>query len=88
MIESVDIEEADATTYLFRRNFATHLYIYGLDKIERKYYLSHSLEDSFTIRKDFNDEDLLYTMYVKSLKYELLNNSTIFKTPKNGPLVV
>lgn len=81
-VESVDIEEADATTYLFRRNFATHLYICGLDKTERKYYMGHSLEDSFTIRKDFNNEDLLYNMYVKLLKYELLNNSTISKTPE------
>lgn len=82
IFNSSDIEEKDATTYLLRRNMATHLFICGLSKLEQKYYMGHSLEGYATVRKDFNDEELLYNIYVKLLKYSLFNNSTNYKMPQ------
>lgn len=73
-VELIDIEEADVTTYLFRRNMATHLFNLDFTNAERQYFMGHKIEDPLIIRRDFNDEDTLYCVS-KTIKTSLFNNS-------------
>ncbi len=66
LVESDDeLMEADATTYLLRRNFATHLYRLGFDEVERRYYMGHDLEETKVARWNFTDEFYLNRMWDK-----------------------
>lgn len=60
MIENEkDFNEADPTTYLFRRNKATQLQIAGLSLGEPQYYMGHLITDGLANRSDYNDESML-----------------------------
>ncbi len=59
-----DLGEREPTTYLFRRNMATHLYTLGFDQAQIQYYMGHMLEATSLERTDFVDETLLYHMWV------------------------
>lgn len=59
-----DLGERDPTTYLFRRNMATHLYNLGFTLVQTLYYMGHKLEDTDLNRSDFTDEEFLYEMCV------------------------
>lgn len=63
-----DLGEKDPTTYLLRRNFATHLYTLGLSIDDCQYYMGHSI-DSGISRSDRNDLDYLYSLWLKLDKY-------------------
>lgn len=60
-----DVIEADATTYLFRRNLATQLYLHNFSEVERNYYMGHKLDDERYRHSDFTDDDYLYAMWKK-----------------------
>lgn len=53
------IIEKDATAYILRRNFATHLYILGLDESQRQYIMGHQIEENEDKRWFFRNEELL-----------------------------
>lgn len=59
------IEEKDATTYLFRRNCATHLYHLSFSSPEIQYWMGHDIEDPVLTRNSFADEDMIYTIAQK-----------------------
>lgn len=59
-----DLGERDPTTYLLRRNMATHLYNLGFSLEQTLYYMGHVLENTELSRADFTDEDFLYEMCV------------------------
>lgn len=52
----------DPTTYILRRNFATHLYTLGFPIEWCQYCMGHLIEDDVLKRSDFNDERFLYEM--------------------------
>lgn len=58
-----DLGEREPTTYLFRRNMATHLYTLGFNMTQIQYYMGHMLEATTLSRADFVDEALLYDIY-------------------------
>lgn len=56
--------EKDVTTYLFRRNMATHLHALHFTPLQIQYYMGHRLENADLKRSDFTDQELLYEMSV------------------------
>ena len=60
-----EIIEADPTTYLFRRNFATKMMLTGFTDLEARYYIGHKLDNDLYRRSDFTDEDYLFAMWQK-----------------------
>lgn len=60
--ESMYIKEKDPTTYLFRRNAATHLFHCGFSSLQIYAYMGHDLHDELIERSDFADEEYLYEM--------------------------
>ncbi|WP_405373555.1 hypothetical protein [Pseudobutyrivibrio sp.] len=68
------VNEKDATAYLLRRNFATHLQILGFNTSEIQYLLGHDVEDIYESRSEFVDEDRLWEMGKRLLKRPLLND--------------
>ena len=67
-----DLGERDATTYLLRRNMATHLYTLGLDMTQIQYYMGHNLEETSLTRADYADEDYLHEI-ARHLRHHPLN---------------
>lgn len=59
-----EIKERDPTAYLFRRNFATHLYILGLTESQIQYVLGHDIEDMYETRNEFINEERLYDIKI------------------------
>lgn len=68
------ILESDTTTYLLRRNMATHLYALGFSTLQSQYYMGHNMENTPLKRSDFNDEEFLYDIY------KLLQNHPLNRT--------
>ncbi len=54
--------EKDATSYLFRRNFGTHLKILGLNKVQRQYLMGHDIEDQNSYRSMYRNDEELYNI--------------------------
>ena len=76
------LDEKEPSTYLFRRNCATHLYQLGLTSDEIQYWLGHDIEDPHISRNSFADEDTLYKlsqMFLYHPLYAMLN--TLPETP-------
>lgn len=73
--------EKDATSYLFRRNFGTHLYILGLSEAEIQYVLGHDIEDDYETRNEFVNEEKLYEIKLKMEQRPLLNAAYLDNTP-------
>lgn len=83
-----DAFEKDPTTYLFRRNFATHLYILGFPTEWCQYYMGHLIENDILKRSDFNDEEFLYQMALLLEKHPLnqvLNSDDEITIDITGP---
>lgn len=55
--------EKDPTTYLLRRNFATHIYGLGLDESELQYLMGHEIEAVDTNRSHLSNIDRLAKMH-------------------------
>ena len=66
-----DLGEKDPTTYLLRRNMATHLYTLGFTTLESQYYMGHKMEESALKRSDFGDEVFLYKLWKKLQRHPL-----------------
>lgn len=66
-----DLGEKDVTTYLLRRNMATHLYTLGLTVLESQYFMGHKMEGTALKRSDFGDETFLYEIWKKVQKHPL-----------------
>lgn len=64
-MEGVDIGEKDPTTYIFRRNFATHLSILGLSPEEIQYIIGHNIEKIGEERSHFASDEKLYDIKQK-----------------------
>lgn len=69
--------EKDPTTYLLRRNFATHLYTLGFPIEWCQYYMGHLIENDILKRSDFNDEGFLYQMALLLEKHPLNQSRNI-----------
>lgn len=89
-MQEAEVEEKDATTYVFRRNHATRLRCLGLNDIQRQYLMGHELEETTWQRSDFNNEDEL--MKIKRILEKhpynaYLNKNSISKDIElvNGP---
>lgn len=67
-----DLGEKSPTTYLLRRNLATHLYSLGFGITESQYLMGHKMENTDLKRSDFGDEQFLYELW-KKLQYHPLN---------------
>lgn len=66
------VQKKEATTYLLRRNFATHLMILGLSDAEIHYLMGHKIENRSFNRNDLNNPDKLYAMHQKLNQRPLL----------------
>lgn len=53
------IEEKDGTTYLLRRNFATHLKNMGMNLPKIQYYMGHDIDSLYETRNGFTNEEKL-----------------------------
>jgi hypothetical protein len=71
-VQRMQIEEKEPTTYLFRRNCATHLYQLGFAPSEIQYWMGHEIEDPFTKRTFFADPDQIYAMKEKWSRHPVL----------------
>lgn len=83
-----DAYEKDPTTYLLRRNFATHLYTLGFPIEWSQYYMGHLIENDILKRSDFNDEGFLYQMALLLEKHPLnqtLNSDDEIAIDVTGP---
>ncbi len=67
------VNEKDATAYLLRRNYATHLQILGLSIAEIQYLIGHDVEDAYESRNEFVDDERLHKMAEKLKQRPLLN---------------
>lgn len=66
-----DLGEKDVTTYLLRRNMATHLYTLGFTVLESQYFMGHKMEGTALKRSDFGDETFMYEIWKKVQKHPL-----------------
>ena len=80
-----DLEEKEATAYLFRRNFATMLQILGLTQNEIEYIMGHKIESKIETRNYYSNPDKLYLIKRKmdnrplfSSKYTCDNVKEVF----------
>ena len=71
--QSEVVNEKDATAYLLRRNFATHLHIEGLTIAEIQYIMGHDVEDAYESRAEFIDSERLYQIACKIKRRPFLN---------------
>ena len=55
-------DEDSATTYLFRRNFATHLVNLGFDPSQVEYLIGHEIEENGVLRHFFSTGEELVTL--------------------------
>lgn len=78
-----DLGEKDVTTYLLRRNMATHLYTLGFSTLESQYYMGHKMEGTALKRSDFGDETFLYKLW-KMLQYHPLNSYESIENLREG----
>lgn len=67
--------EADPTTYLFRRNKATKLQIAGLSLGQSQYYMGYLITDGLGHRSDYNDETMLINISKKLGYYKSIDAS-------------
>lgn len=75
-----DLGEKDVTTYLLRRNMATHLYTLGFSILESQYYMGHKMEGTALRRSDFGDEEFLFALWNK------IQNHPLNKLAQNKPI--
>lgn len=61
-VQELQIEDKEPTTYLFRRNCATHLYQLGFSVTEIQYWMGHEIEDVHVMRSFFADPDQIYAL--------------------------
>ena len=67
----MQIDEKEPTTYLMRRNCATHLYQLGFSEAEIQYWMGHDIEDPFLSRNSFADEDTIFRLAMMAREHPL-----------------
>ena len=90
-VQRMQIEEREPTTYLFRRNCATHLYQLGFAPSEIQYWMGHEIEDPFTKRSFFADPDQIYALKEKWSRHpvlELLSSQADAEEGKHNTLPI
>lgn len=92
-LQNLKLEEKEPTTYLFRRNCATHLYQLGFSPSEIQYWMGHEIEDPFTQRSFFADPDQIYALKGKWDRHPVLSilcgsSSTAKRSDKMLPVKV
>lgn len=73
--------DRDITTYTFRRNAATHLFILGLKLEHIQYLMGHKIWNIAFKRHDFSNEDLQYALYQKLCQRPIINDITFDSAP-------
>lgn len=68
-----DLYEKDPSSYLLRRNFATHMMLLGLTETEMMYVIGHKMEDAYVERSSYTDEKMLMQIKRKMDKRPILN---------------
>ena len=66
---SLELDEREPTTYLFRRNAATNYYLLGYTLPEIQYLIGHEIDDPNIKRGDFADPDKLNSLGVRMLDH-------------------
>ncbi len=66
-----DLQEKDVSTYLFRRNFATHLYNLGFSLTDSQYYMGHAMDNTPMRRADYANEEYLHHLLTLLLRHPL-----------------
>lgn len=61
----VILKEKSASAYLFRRNFATNLYLCGLEETEIRYVIGHDLDDVYETRNEYVNDKRRYEIFQK-----------------------
>ena len=61
--------EKDPTPYLFRRNYATHLYCLEFPEAEIQYLLGHDIEDSMRYRNYYTNPDEIYRFFERMKRH-------------------
>lgn len=80
-INDMPVLEKEPTAYLFRRNFATHLHILGLEESEIQYIVGHEIEDSAEMRNFFSNTDKLWPIKLKMDNRPLVSDYYYCKRP-------
>ena len=65
--------EKNPTAYLFRRNFATHLFVVGLSMEEIQYVMGHDIEQIYETRAQFGSKESLLAIAEKMARRPLVN---------------
>lgn len=75
--EEFALVEKEPTTYLLRRNFATHLHLLRLSDTEISYIIGHEIYDAKIKRGSLSNPDHLYRLKSKMDKRPILNDITV-----------
>lgn len=68
--------ERDATAYLFRRNFATHMAILGLDSETIHYLMGHAFDDEEITKARYTNDDILRQIGEQMRQRPIINPAT------------
>ena len=69
--------EKDPTSYLFRRNFGTHLHNLGLNEPEIEYIIGHDIDNPYETRNEYVSEEKLWIIKCKMERRPLLNSNCL-----------
>lgn len=72
-----EINEKDPTTYLFRRNAATHFENLGMSQPEIEYLLGHNISDPYITRNDFAERQKLLTIKEKLELHPIFSDNNL-----------
>lgn len=73
--------DRDITTYTFRRNAATHLFILGLKLEHIQYLMGHKIWNIAYQRHHFSNDDLQYELYLKTRQRPIVNDISFGSKP-------
>lgn len=73
--------DRDITTYTFRRNAATHLFILGLKLEHIQYLMGHKIWNIAFRRHDFSNEELQHALYQKICQRPIINDISFDSEP-------
>lgn len=84
-LRDAGIDEKDPTTYLFRRNFATHLGNLGMESRQIQYLIGHDIEEEGYQRSYFSSGDELESICSKMKKhpFQFIYDHIYFEDGKN-----
>ena len=77
-----ELEEKEATAYLFRRNFATMMQLLGLSQSEIEYVIGHNIESDYETRNYYSNSDKLYPIKLK------MDNRPLFSSCYSSDAVI